>query len=495
MNKKALKLICLMLALCLTFIPLSACNKDGDGDDEETTVSTSGGGDGVEDDDFPFEGVDLGGKTMTILCQDTNPGEAAKIGSYCDFSATETNNDPINDGIYFRNQEIRNVLNCKLDIMTASRGEVGTKLRDQLIAGNTEIDLAYLAGVDVNSVLHYQYLADLMEIDTLNLRNEWWNKSSNRDLRVGGCQYLAVGDFSPKGLLSLSCIFFNTSVMNDLKYPADTFYDLVRNDEWTIDKLKDFAVIATDERDGESGLSISDRTGFMSEYGATAYYVIASGQRAYKNTGTTFEISIYDNEIAGNMVNKFVTLLTDNSMSKTSGDEDVGEDWNTIFQNFKKGNIGFFSHTLYDILDFRSMDMEFGILPLPKYNTDQDDYYTISNRWFSCYMAIPAICDDMSDAGILGEAMAYYGRTHVRGVVYDKFFTNAQLVRDEDSIEMFDLIVESQVQDIGFIATNTLYSIARSMAKEGNSTGFLTEVKTQKAKIDAELEKVIDGLI
>ena len=51
------------------------------------------------------------------------------------------------------------------------------------------------------------------------------------------------------------------------------------------------------------------------------------------------------------------------------------------------------------------------------------------------------------------------------------------------------------VQDIGFIATNTLYSIARSMAKEGNSTGFLTEVKTQKAKIDAELEKVIDGLI
>ena len=177
MNKKALKLICLMLALCLTLIPLSACNKDGDGDDEETTVSTSGGGDGVEDDDFPFEGVDLGGKTMTILCQDTNPGEAAKIGSYCDFSATETNNDPINDGIYFRNQEIRNVLNCKLDIMTASRGEVGTKLRDQLIAGNTEIDLAYLAGVDVNSVLHYQYLADLMEIDTLNLRNEWWNKS------------------------------------------------------------------------------------------------------------------------------------------------------------------------------------------------------------------------------------------------------------------------------------------------------------------------------
>ncbi|MBO5416891.1 MAG: hypothetical protein J6A83_09725 [Clostridia bacterium] len=495
MNKRVLKLICLVLALCLTLIPLSSCKKsDGDGDGEETTVSTSGtGGDGKSD--YPFEGVDLGGKTMTVLCQDSDPGNSEKILTYCDFFAKELNNDPINDGIYYRNQEIENALKCKLEIMTAKRAEVGTMLRDQIISGNTEIDLAYLSGVDVNTVLHYQYLADLMEIDTLNLRNEWWNQSSNRDLRVGGCQYLATGDFSSKGLLSLSCIFFNTSVMETLKYPADTFYDMVRNDQWTIDKLKEFANVAKDDKGNDGTISIDDRAGFVSEYGATAYYIVAAGQRAYKNTGTTFEVGIYGNDIAGEMVNKFITLLCDTSISMNTVDPALDGDYTKIYQQFKKGNIAFFSHTLYDILDFRSMDMEFGILPLPMYSTSQGDYYTISNRHFSCYMAIPAICSDISEAGILGEAMAYYGRTHVRGVVYDKFFTNAQLVRDEDSIEMFDLIVESQVQDFGFVATTTIYDIARTMAAEENPTGFLGSVSSQKTKIDADLEKVIEGLI
>ena len=60
---------------------------------------------------------------------------------------------------------------------------------------------------------------------------------------------------------------------------------------------------------------------------------------------------------------------------------------------------------------------------------------------------------------------------------------------------MFDLIVESQVQDFGFVATTTIYDIARTMAAEENPTGFLGSVSSQKTKIDADLEKVIEGLI
>lgn len=493
MNKKALRLICLFLTLCLSLIPLSSCGRGGEaGEGDGTAVSTNSG---EANEDYPFDGVDLGGKQITVLCQKEYPGNSEKILGYCDFYAKELNNDFINDGIYYRNTEIESALNCSLEVITAERAKVGTTLRDQIMTGNTEIDLTYLAGIDVNAVLHYQYLADLTEISTLNLRNSWWNQSSNKDLKVGGRQYLAVGDFSPKGLLSLSCIFFNTSVLETLKYPASTLYDMVRNDGWTIDKLKEFAIIATEDRDNLTGLSVKDRAGFVGEYGAAAYYIVAAGQRAYENTGSTFEVGIYDNEIAGDMVNKFVTLLSDTSISINTIDKDFDGDYSKIYQRFKEGNIGFLSHTLYDILDLRSMDMEFGLLPLPKYSEEQDSYYTISNRFFSCYMAIPAICDDFSSAGIVGEAMAYYGRTHVRGVVYDKFFTNAQLVRDIDSIEMFDLIVESQVQDFGFISTTTIYDIARLMAAEGNATGFLGNVDAQKNKINKDINTVIEGLV
>ena len=494
MNKTFTKIICFMLALCLALIPLASCAKDGDESEaDQTAVSTVG--DESQAEDFPFEGVDLDGKEIIILCQKGYPGNSEKILGYCDFSATELNKDPVNDGIYYRNEEIQSTLNCKIEIMNANRAEVGTKLREQILAGNTEIDLTYLSGVDVSAVLNYQYLADLTEIETLDLRNSWWNQSSNRDLRVGGCQYLAVGDFSPKGLLSLSCIFFNTSLMNNLKYPASTFYDMVRNKQWTIDKLKEYAIIAAEELDGKTGISIEDRAGFVSEYGAAAYYIVAAGQRAYENTGTSFEVGIYDNEIAGDMVGKFVSLLSDTSVSINSIAPDYDGDYTKIYNHFKDGRIGFFSHTLYDILDFRSMEMEFGLLPLPMFSEDQTEYYTISNRHFSCYMSIPATCDSINEAGIIGEAMAYYGRTHVRGVVYDRFFTNAQLVRDEDSIEMFDLIVESQVQDFGFVANTTIYEIARSMAQDANTTGFLTSVKSQKGKIDNDLAKIMEGLV
>ena len=109
---------------------------------------------------------------------------------------------------------------------------------------------------------------------------------------------------------------------------------------------------------------------------------------------------------------------------------------------------------------YRSIDFEYGILPMPKYDEKQEDYYALN---WSGLMLIPRTVKDTDYIGTVVEWLSYYGHTMVQPELF-KTLMDEKIARDDKSAEMLKLIFNSLVYDpgINFISSK-FYSFFDSM--------------------------------
>lgn len=93
------------------------------------------------------------------------------------------------------------------------------------------------------------------------------------------------------------------------------------------------------------------------------------------------------------------------------------------------------------------MKDDFGVLPYPKWDDNQDTYY--SRVEGGAQVCIVPITNDKTDiAGAVIESMCSYSYNNVIPAYYEITIKN-KYTRDDDSAEMFDLIIENRTYDLG----------------------------------------------
>jgi hypothetical protein len=102
------------------------------------------------------------------------------------------------------------------------------------------------------------------------------------------------------------------------------------------------------------------------------------------------------------------------------------------------------------IAEFADMEDEFGILPMPKWNSDQDRYYHIMDPG-AAMVSIPNTKVDATDIGYMAEYFAYEGRETVSPTFKDKMLKR-RYAQDKDSGDMLDIIYANKCFDMGFVA-------------------------------------------
>ena len=113
----------------------------------------------------------------------------------------------------------------------------------------------------------------------------------------------------------------------------------------------------------------------------------------------------------------------------------------------------------------RDCEVEYGIVPYPKLDEAQEGYYGYD---ISAFISIPSSVSDPELVGKTLEMLNFYSREMVMPTYYD-IQLNSKSVRDEESIEMLDLIFEGIVCDAGrtYFGTdnssmqNLVYSISK----------------------------------
>ena len=118
----------------------------------------------------------------------------------------------------------------------------------------------------------------------------------------------------------------------------------------------------------------------------------------------------------------------------------------TLFPNDQ----GLFLLTWFGVTTkFRDMETDYGILPMFKYDEEQQNYYNTVAPYNTRFLSMPVIQEDEERTGKILETIGFYSQKYVKPAYFDKMLYG-NIVRDEESRPMLELIHANRVYDIGY---------------------------------------------
>lgn len=159
---------------------------------------------------------------------------------------------------------------------------------------------------------------------------------------------------------------------------------------------------------------------------------------------------------------------------------------------FEEGRALFYGEVMQCIIRMRESETEFGLIPWPKYDETQDRFYNFVHATAGKVVTVTAAAQDQEMSGAIVEAMAAKSKYTLTPAYYDVALTY-KYMRDTDSAEMLDIILESRRFDLGYVYNwGNLYSNLKSIISAGKDTFASTWEKGQAAfntAMDKTLEK------
>ncbi len=480
--KKTKQLIALAL---LAAIGLSSCG-GGTGSDETTASSDTTTAASVETEKgLAFEKEDNGGKTFTILT--TTHAEYEYI-------AEEQTGEVVNDAVYERNRSVEDLLGISLEFVVenghwADRNSFNALIKNSVMAGDGAYDLVNGVTVCVLPAAADGIFTNALELENVDFTNPWWVQGMDENLAIGGKLFGFIGDASLSLYKDLSVMYFNKGLLES--YQLENPYELVRSNEWTIDKLFEMASIAASDLDGDSTMNKD-----TDQFGYIAHYV---PQRAFQ---TATEMKVFDFDEDGN---PFVTSLSER-------DIDIYNRLNTQLMNreiiyavdvsdhteltkiFEAGRSLFMLDFLYATEYLREMDDDFGIVPMPKADSEQESYHSQIGTSTSMFF-VPKTTADVALTGKVCEALSYYSYKNVVPTYYEVALKE-KYTRDDDVKEMLEIIRQTAQMDFTFAYStmfepfpNSLTECRENNTIQGNLSSFFASKQTVwQGKVDEILE-------
>ncbi len=475
----------ILLLLALLTSTLAGC---GTAQEETTAAETTPAETVVETEaetepPFPeLEARDFEGHTFTMLNYDIHWNHMQLL------SEGETG-EPINDAIFRRNVAIEEGLNI---VLGEAMGDAGT-LKNAIVAGDAAYDIAFINGQSISSLLGSQksrLLYDFRtEIPHIRLDAPWWSRSVNESISIGGIQYFTANDIHLSYFDSVMPLFMNLQMIEEFGL-ADP-YELVRNGSWTMDIMGEMMQTVTSDLNGDGEYTLQDdRFGF---FGMSEEYVsmaVGSGALIIKKDESDLPYCAFGEERFIDSFVKSVQILNDGYVfaNYRLPHYDINGLANP-FEVFVSGRCLFSSDVLFHVSNwFRDMEDNYGILPRPKYDEAQETYYNLCHP-SGAFLCVPTTSDP-DRTGYIMEALAQKSKELVIPAYYDTVLCG-KLMRDEASIEMLDIVLDTRVSDLGaMLSPSGIYMQFANMGIKGD-TNIVSVYESKQSAIETTLAKLV----
>lgn len=478
------RLLCIFTFLLLAGVTAS-CGSEADNplsktqETAVTTAATEAVTEGHLTDAVPA--LDFGGKEFRTIQQ-----EQATYHFYTD---TETG-DPINDAIFTQLQTLEERFHVTFKASdVAEYTDVSSTIRKCITAGEDAYDLIltqiFQSGTDAAS----GYFYDWYTLPHVDFSQPWYVKSIV-DASVGNKLYMAESDLVLSYTNQTWLMLYNKTDATALDLPE--LYDLVEQGAWTMDKLYEFSSGAYADINGDGAKDDGDYYGFASTPGGcllAGFLYAGEGRMVEVDDSLTLSYPIAE-EHAINVLEKIGMLFEENpaAIKKTEALR------STRMSLFPRGNILFEAMLAGDLIleDMRSLNDEFGVLPLPKYDEAQTEYYTVADGGADI-MTVPRTISDPELVGAIVEAMSAYSYNYVIPA-YMNLALEQKGTRDERSVSMLRMILDSRVIDFGYLYDgNSGYTMSLpSFIK--NSGKLKSSIDSKQKAVDRYYQGVIETL-
>jgi hypothetical protein len=341
-----------------------------------------------------------------------------------------------------------------MDLKMVTTIDEKSMLQKSIRADDSLYDAVLMLGDKISAIVPANLLTEVSRLPYLDLDKPWWDKAVT-SMSVAGKNYLLGGDMLILDNEATNAILFNKDIMVTLGLELP--YKTVKEGKWTLDKLSELTKGASADLNGDGLMEANDdRWGFVTFNDALHALLVGGGGALARKD---------DNDIPYMTVAESKNVsINDKAMDIMYNEKDVvniqtalkdfGPNWIYGFQAYHGAFLDdralFIWVRMRVVEKFRGMESNFGILPMPKYDEMQPNYYSAVNPWSCALLGIPQNAQDLEKISIILEALAAESRYTVQPAYYD-IVLQRKFTRDEESAEMLDIIFTSRVYDIGAI--------------------------------------------
>lgn len=477
--------LAIMAALMLSAF---SCGSGGEGKDSSTSAPDSTGEETTapeETDGLPEKDMDK--FELKIVHFDGNWLSWALTK----LDAESETGDRLNDAIYKRNRNMEERFNCEINV-TGKETITASDIQSEIMAGDSNYDVWFM--YDNWTLGAVEYLLPWEELPYINLDREWWNPSATEVFNLEGKTYAAAGNYSLSVLSRASGFAFNKDIYNKMNR-SENIYDLAREGKWTIDVMYDTAKNAYIDLDGDSSMNENDQYGISGSWKETFWRFLSGSDVRFisKDSNSDPVFDLQKNETAINKMLKIFDLFTEKGIYYNPQTKDVHsvQDSEEIFAD---GRLLFKTVNLFDLEALRTCDIDIGILPCPKYDENQENYYAPSFGAEISVLLKTLPEERKENVGMLLEALAYDTNANILPE-YKEVLLKTKLARDNESEEMIDIIINSISFDFGINAWQNEVGvpIVQRIYVKNDPNVASTLAKMQKS-VDAQINKLVEKL-
>lgn len=476
-----LALLCVLSAVsCGSATNDGAVTTAGSTDDTTTAAETEPA--------YEWPDVDLGGKKFSILNSSTT------WGFYTTLDLEAETGDVLDDAVYRRNTLLEDKLNFEFEV-TEIDIEDGTvdKMKSAILSGEDLYQCGFLRGESLSPLISEGMFVNLNTMSGLNLDEPYWDQQIRDAASIGENKalYIAGTDFSLMGFGGTICTYFNKDMLE--KLGGESPYQLVRDGKWTLDRMKEYAALGAN-LNGDTSFDFSAdgnaTYGIATWYSGATAMLLGSGEEYIKRGDNNRPHLAIENDHFYNVCEKIAGITSVKGEFIEINDSSKNKHYELAFAD---------SRCLMTIAEikasnkFRDMKDSFGILPMPKYDENQENYVCYRAP-ATTYLCVPVTNTTLDETAAVLDAASYLSYTDVLPVYYNVTIAQKGL-RDDESIEMLEIIQSSRYFDIGrvFGWTSTLYDAIEKDLLKGESDVASTIAK-QKSKVETNIDKTWEKL-
>ncbi len=373
MKKYILRSVALLLALLMT---VTVCGCKTDGDKEKTKY-----------DPLPGEvPVDLDGYEFTVIDIDSGRWNREMSGT------------PHTDAWLQILDEVEYLYNCKITPTYTTSQEIFNKVQPEVMAGGKAANIIVTSQWSMGQFVGANLLQDLNTLEEVNWDNEWWNPNIRKIATMENGTLVGNGSFIFDTALTW-VLYYNESIWNECGFPDP--YKLVDSGEWTFDKFREYCRIASRDQDGSGVLDSSeDRWGITAPDGdfADAIYFALGGHFFETNEKGRVKLACTSDRALS-----IIEKLSDFGRQDRTMDTTKYDPFTDRFNTFVNGNALFMGY-IPGVSVLSDMEDDWGVIPLPKFDAAQEDYYSSVDHNSSVF-AVTNTNTELYETGVVLEAL------------------------------------------------------------------------------------------
>ena len=393
------------------------------------------------------------------------------------------------DAVYTRNILTEELLNIRIkpDYAAASFPEFEAPVKQRVLAGDTDMDAALGSLSFTINLAAAGHMTNLFRVDTMELDKPWYDPNIILNYGYKGEKLYAVtGAYNVYDDLSAPMILYGKQIMTEhgLQDPAE----LVIEGTWTVDNMMTMAETATVDLNGDGSMTLEhDSFGLMDNGDVLIHFMEGAAQ----------PITVRDSDgipVVNTLTENYVDIA-EHIFNRVIASPGTKTDSNSLLQPlFEENRALFYVSILACISDYRDMESDFSLLPMPKHSEEQENYVAPINSTWCTALSIPVSVVDVERTGTILNVLSAFSLNTVDKALHEMLL-GAKLIRDEETRTMLDFVMANKQYcwGNGYNWSGRISQVLRNQVTSQSFT-VASGMQSISASAVADLQKFLDSI-